>query len=77
MGGTIMVGFLRSQMYGRIYRVVEPKRARMNAALAQLAEKQAAQAEAQARLREVSVLLQEKRECGMTTWDDPHSLGRL
>lgn len=40
-------------MYGRIYRVVEPKRARMNAAMAQLAEKQAAQAEAQARLREV------------------------
>ncbi|XP_026578292.1 dynein heavy chain 2, axonemal [Pseudonaja textilis] len=41
------------EMYGRIYRVVEPKRARMNAALAQLAEKQAAQAEAQERLREV------------------------
>ncbi|KAH0626110.1 hypothetical protein JD844_000881 [Phrynosoma platyrhinos] len=46
------------EMYGRIYRVVEPKRARMNAALAQLAEKQAAQAEAQARLREVAEKLE-------------------
>uniref|UniRef100_A0A670KJQ6 Dynein axonemal heavy chain 2 n=1 Tax=Podarcis muralis TaxID=64176 RepID=A0A670KJQ6_PODMU len=46
------------EMYGRIYRVVEPKRARMNAALAQLAEKQAAQAEAQERLREVAEKLE-------------------
>lgn len=43
-----------SQLYGRLYRVVEPKRIRMNAALAQLQEKQAALAEAQEKLREVS-----------------------
>lgn len=41
------------QMYGRIYRVVEPKRAQLNAATAQLAEKQAALAAAQSKLREV------------------------
>ncbi|KAK2111214.1 Dynein heavy chain 2, axonemal [Saguinus oedipus] len=41
------------QLYGRLYRVVEPKRIRMNAALAQLREKQAALAEAQEKLREV------------------------
>lgn len=44
------------QMYGRLYRVVEPKRIRMNAALAQLQEKQAALAEAQEKLREVSLM---------------------
>lgn len=44
------------QMYGRLYRVVEPKRIRMNAALAQLKEKQAALAEAQEKLREVSLM---------------------
>lgn len=43
-------------MYGRLYRVVEPKRIRMNAALAQLQEKQAALAEAQEKLREVSLM---------------------
>lgn len=42
------------KLYGRLYRVVEPKRIRMNAALAQLREKQAALAEAQEKLREVS-----------------------
>lgn len=42
------------QLYGRLYRVVEPKRIRMNVALAQLQEKQAALAEAQEKLREVS-----------------------
>ncbi|KAM9836557.1 LOW QUALITY PROTEIN: dynein axonemal heavy chain 2 [Aulostomus maculatus] len=41
------------EVYGRIYRVVEPKRAQLNAAMAQLAEKQAALAEAQDKLREV------------------------
>lgn len=41
------------QVYGRIYRVVEPKRAQLNAATAQLAEKQAALAEAQNKLQEV------------------------
>ncbi|KAL0970220.1 hypothetical protein UPYG_G00238880 [Umbra pygmaea] len=41
------------EVYGRIVRVVEPKRARLNAAKSQLTEKQNALAEAQARLREV------------------------
>lgn len=45
------------QLYGRLYRVVEPKRIRMNAAMAQLQEKQAALAEAQEKLREVSLTL--------------------
>uniref|UniRef100_A0A4W2CP28 AAA+ ATPase domain-containing protein n=1 Tax=Bos indicus x Bos taurus TaxID=30522 RepID=A0A4W2CP28_BOBOX len=40
------------ELYGRLYRVVEPKRIRMNTALAQLQEKQAALAEAQEKLRE-------------------------
>lgn len=44
------------QMYGRLYRVVEPKRIRLNAALTQLQEKQAALAEAQEKLREVSLM---------------------
>ncbi|XP_075848159.1 dynein axonemal heavy chain 2 [Microtus pennsylvanicus] len=42
------------ELYGRLYRVVEPKRIRMNAAMAQLQEKQAALAEAQEKLREVA-----------------------
>ncbi|KAM4675882.1 dynein axonemal heavy chain 2 [Discoglossus pictus] len=42
------------EVYGRIYRVVEPKRMRMNAAMSQLAEKQASLAEAQGKLREVA-----------------------
>uniref|UniRef100_F6YZ23 Dynein axonemal heavy chain 2 n=1 Tax=Monodelphis domestica TaxID=13616 RepID=F6YZ23_MONDO len=46
------------ELYGRLYRVVEPKRARMNAALAQLREKQAALAEAQEKLREVAEKLE-------------------
>ncbi|XP_053319883.1 dynein axonemal heavy chain 2 [Spea bombifrons] len=46
------------EMYGRIYKVVEPKRARMNAAMAQLAEKQASLAEAQNKLREVGERLE-------------------
>ncbi|KAM4612372.1 dynein axonemal heavy chain 2 [Polymixia lowei] len=41
------------EVYGRIYRVVEPKRARLHGATAQLAEKRAALAEAQNKLREV------------------------
>ncbi|TSK77048.1 Dynein heavy chain 2, axonemal [Bagarius yarrelli] len=40
------------EVYGRIYRVVEPKRARLEGAMTQLAEKQASLAEAQAKLRE-------------------------
>ncbi|XP_032178404.1 dynein heavy chain 2, axonemal isoform X10 [Mustela erminea] len=43
------------ELYGRLYRVVEPKRIRMNVALAQLQEKQAALAEAQEKLREQPV----------------------
>ncbi|XP_077326811.1 dynein axonemal heavy chain 2 [Lithobates pipiens] len=47
------------EMYGRIFRVVEPKRARMNAAMAQLAEKQASLAEAQNKLKEVGERLEQ------------------
>ncbi|XP_047186413.1 dynein axonemal heavy chain 2 isoform X2 [Scophthalmus maximus] len=51
--------------YGRIFRVVEPKRAQLNAAMSQLAEKQAALAEAQNKLREVAEKLDElKRSHG-------------
>ncbi|XP_044939241.1 dynein axonemal heavy chain 2 isoform X6 [Mustela putorius furo] len=46
------------ELYGRLYRVVEPKRIRMNVALAQLQEKQAALAEAQEKLREVAQKLE-------------------
>uniref|UniRef100_A0A8P4KIS1 Dynein axonemal heavy chain 2 n=1 Tax=Dicentrarchus labrax TaxID=13489 RepID=A0A8P4KIS1_DICLA len=42
------------EVYGRIFRVVEPKRAQLNAATAQLAEKQASLADAQNKLREVA-----------------------
>ncbi|KAM6908082.1 dynein axonemal heavy chain 2-like [Lycodopsis pacificus] len=41
------------EVYGRAFRVVEPKRAQLNAAMAQLAEKQAELAAAQEKLREV------------------------
>ncbi|KAK3546101.1 hypothetical protein QTP70_022875 [Hemibagrus guttatus] len=41
------------EVYGRIYRVVEPKRARLHGAMTQLAEKQTSLAEAQTKLREV------------------------
>ncbi|XP_030635110.1 dynein heavy chain 2, axonemal [Chanos chanos] len=50
------------EVYGRIYRVVEPKRARLNAAMSQLAEKQAALAEAQAKLREVGEKLDQLKK---------------
>ncbi|XP_066578473.1 dynein axonemal heavy chain 2 [Amia ocellicauda] len=46
------------EVYGRIFRVVEPKRARLNGAMAQLAEKQASLADAQAKLREVGEKLE-------------------
>ncbi|KAM9717113.1 dynein axonemal heavy chain 2 [Menidia menidia] len=42
------------EVYGRIFREVEPKRALLNTAMSQLAEKQAALAEAQSKLREVA-----------------------
>ncbi|XP_036369342.1 dynein heavy chain 2, axonemal-like [Octopus sinensis] len=41
------------EMYGRIYRVVEPKKMKLNAALSQLKEKQDALADAKAKLAEV------------------------
>ena len=44
------------ETYGRIFRVVEPKKQRLNNALTTLAEKQAILAEARAKLKEVSVL---------------------
>ena len=42
------------EVYGRIYRVVEPKKQRLNNAMATLAEKQAILAEARAKLKEAS-----------------------
>ena len=45
------------EVYGRIYRVVEPKKKRLESAMTQLAEKQASLAEARAKLQEVSVVL--------------------
>ena len=41
-------------VYGRIYRVVEPKKQRLNNAMSMLAEKQATLASAKAKLKEVS-----------------------
>ncbi|XP_076026906.1 dynein axonemal heavy chain 2 [Genypterus blacodes] len=46
------------EVYGRIYRVVEPKRLQLQAASSQLAEKQAALAEAQSKLQEVGEKLE-------------------
>ncbi|XP_075914114.1 dynein axonemal heavy chain 2-like [Petromyzon marinus] len=42
------------EMYGRIYRIVEPKQSRLNATMAQLQEKQASLADAQGKLRELT-----------------------
>ncbi|XP_078526452.1 dynein axonemal heavy chain 2 isoform X1 [Lissotriton helveticus] len=50
------------EMYGRIYRVVEPKRLRMNAAMAQLEEKQKSLSELQAKLREVGEKLEQLKQ---------------
>uniref|UniRef100_UPI0037E8313A dynein axonemal heavy chain 2 n=1 Tax=Semicossyphus pulcher TaxID=241346 RepID=UPI0037E8313A len=50
------------EVYGRIYRLVEPKRAQLNTAMAQLAEKQAALAEAQNKLREVGEKLEQLKK---------------
>ncbi|XP_049338447.1 dynein axonemal heavy chain 2 [Astyanax mexicanus] len=47
------------EVYGRIYRVVEPKRARLHGAMTQLAEKQAALAEAENKRREVEEKLKQ------------------
>uniref|UniRef100_A0A8C6W7X2 Dynein axonemal heavy chain 2 n=1 Tax=Nannospalax galili TaxID=1026970 RepID=A0A8C6W7X2_NANGA len=46
------------ELFGRLYRMVEPKRIRMNATMVQLQEKQAALAEAQEKLREVAEKLE-------------------
>ena len=45
------------EMYGRVYRVVEPKRQRLQGAQAQLAEKQAMLQEAKDKLAEVRLML--------------------
>ncbi|CAI5672498.1 unnamed protein product [Oreochromis niloticus] len=50
------------EVYGRVYRVVEPKRAQLNAAMAQLAEKQAALAEAQNKLRALGEKLEQLKK---------------
>ena len=50
------------EMYGRIYRVVEPKKQRLNQAMATLKEKQDALAEAKAKLREVEARMAELKQ---------------
>ena len=45
------------EVYGRIYRVVEPKKQRLNAAMVQLKEKQDALSEAKAKLAEVEYFI--------------------
>ena len=45
------------EVYGRIFRVVEPKKQRLNQATTQLKEKQAILSDAKAKLREVRVAL--------------------
>lgn len=44
------------EMYGRIFRVVEPKKQRLEAAQSQLKEKQNMLAEAKAKLAEVTTI---------------------
>ncbi|XP_078057018.1 dynein axonemal heavy chain 2 [Mustelus asterias] len=51
---SLSMWVLAMELYGRLYRVVEPKRIRLRDAMAQLAEKQASLADAQAKLREVA-----------------------
>ena len=50
-----VIVYLLLQVYGRIYRVVEPKRQRLNAATQQLKEKQFQLQEAKDKLAEVSI----------------------
>ncbi|XP_048885226.1 dynein axonemal heavy chain 2 [Brienomyrus brachyistius] len=50
------------EMYGRLYRVVQPKRTKLEVARSQLAEKQAALAEAQDKLREVGEKLEQLKQ---------------
>ncbi|XP_078389870.1 dynein axonemal heavy chain 2 [Cetorhinus maximus] len=51
---SLCMWVLAMELYGRLYRVVEPKRIRLRDAMSQLAEKQASLADAQAKLREVA-----------------------
>ena len=51
---TIVIVYHLLQVYGRVYRVVEPKRQRLNAATQQLKEKQFQLQEAKDKLAEVS-----------------------
>lgn len=50
------------EMYGRIYRVVEPKKQRLEAAMSTLREKQNMLAEAQAKLADVEKKMAELKE---------------
>lgn len=50
-----VVCVLGLQVYGRVYRIVEPKQALLQAATSQLEEKQAALAAAQNKLQEVEL----------------------
>ncbi|XP_029381754.1 dynein heavy chain 2, axonemal [Echeneis naucrates] len=50
------------EVYGSIYRVVEPKRAQLNAAMATLTEKQAALEKAQSKQQEVAEKLEELKK---------------
>ena len=50
------------EVYGRIYRVVEPKKQRLAQATSQLQEKQAILADAKAKLKEVGLTKQRSRD---------------
>uniref|UniRef100_A0A672FP66 Dynein axonemal heavy chain 2 n=1 Tax=Salarias fasciatus TaxID=181472 RepID=A0A672FP66_SALFA len=50
------------EVYGHVYRVVEPKRAQLNTVMAQLRDKQAALAEAQSKLQELAEKLDELKK---------------
>lgn len=50
------------EMYGRIYRVVEPKKQRLNAAMSQLKEKQDLLADAKAKLAEVEAKMMKLKQ---------------
>lgn len=49
------------EMYGRVFRVVQPKQQRLNVAMKQLNEKQEALAEAQEKLEEVCIEGEQER----------------
>ena len=54
---VIVIVYILLQVYGRVYRVVEPKRQRLNAATQQLKEKQFQLQEAKDKLAEVSIAI--------------------